>query len=80
MKYYLYVVNRELLKTDLIPDTDYMYVANIHDAINIETTPEFAEIICPILIDSFQIASDDLGLKYPVHGQPSVGQNQWETH
>nr|DAX82641.1 MAG TPA: hypothetical protein [Caudoviricetes sp.] len=50
------------------------------DAINLEIIPEIEEPVKNILIDSFKIASDELGFKYPVHGTPHFGANQYETH
>ncbi|PPB54633.1 DNA polymerase [Campylobacter hyointestinalis] len=56
------------------------YVANIHDAINIECYPEVAEDICEILRASFIDTSYKLGFKYPIEGEPKIGKNQYETH
>jgi DNA polymerase-1 len=80
MKYYLHIINKNITAAGLVHGIDYGYVANIHDAINIETTQEVADIICPILEEGFAEASRDLNLKYPVVGKPAVGHDQWETH
>lgn len=50
------------------------------DAINLEIIPEIEEPVKDILTDSFKVASDQLGLKYQVHGTPHFGANQYETH
>jgi len=78
MKQYLYDVNEVLSRT--FNYGDYLYVANIHDAINIECNPTIAERICNILRDCFKISSDKLNLTYQVHGNPKTGINQFETH
>ena len=50
------------------------------DAINIEIIPEIKDEIADILVKSFIQTSYDLGLKYPVYGEPHFGLNQYETH
>lgn len=80
MKVYLVEIDKAIRATNLIEGVDYGYVANIHDAVNIEATPEAADIICPILIEGFRTASIKLGLKYYVEGTPAVGLNQHEVH
>jgi DNA polymerase-1 len=80
MKYYLQVVDSLLSDAHLIHGRDFGYVANIHDAINIETDIFTSRTICPLLIRAFKISSDDLGFKYQVHGKPSVGRTQWDVH
>lgn len=59
---------------------EYAYVANIHDAINMEIIPEIQEEICPLIKQVFVDTSYSLGLKYPVYGNPHVGLNQWSVH
>lgn len=79
MKQYLYEIDNKL-RDKFTHGTDFAYVANIHDAVNIECKPEFTQEICKILKDGFSKASVALGMKYYVKGNPSVGHNQWETH
>lgn len=50
------------------------------DALNLEINPEIKDNVKDILTDSFKVASDQLGLKYQVHGTPHFGANQYETH
>lgn len=50
------------------------------DALNLEINPEIKDSVKGILTDSFKVASDQLGLKYQVHGTPHFGANQYETH
>lgn len=79
MKQYLVDIDVELRK-HYTHGVDFGYVANIHDAVNIECKPELTDHICEILVKGFETASIKLGLKYYVKGQPSAGQNQYETH
>ena len=79
MKQYLYEIDRDL-RTKFTHGIDFGYVANIHDAVNIECQPQFTSEICNILRDGFSKASVTLGMRYHVKGNPSVGKNQWETH
>lgn len=79
MKQYLYEIDQDL-RAKFTHGIDFGYVANIHDAVNIECKPEFTPEICTILREGFAKASIALGMKYHVKGKPSVGHNQWETH
>jgi len=79
MKQYLVEIDNDLRKL-FTHGKEFGYVANIHDAVNIECDPEFVEPICKILTEGFEKASIALGLKYYVKGNPSVGHSQWETH
>lgn len=79
MKYLLVIIDHNLTKR-FTHGKEFAYVANIHDAINIECMPEHAEEICSILVKAFKYTSDFLGFKYPIKGAPKVGKNQYETH
>lgn len=79
MKYYLVEVDRQLRQL-FTHGKEFAYVANIHDALNLEIIPEVKEPIKDILTKGFKTASDQLGLKYQVHGTPHFGANQYETH
>lgn len=50
------------------------------DAINLEIIPEIKDEIDEILKTSFIQTSFDLGMQYPVYGEPHFGLNQYETH
>ena len=79
MKQYLFEIDRDL-RSKFTHGIHFGYVANIHDAVNIECLPECTQEICTILKEGFTKASVALGMKYYVKGNPSVGHNQWETH
>ena len=79
MKYLLCHIDNQL-REKYQYGKEFGYVANIHDAINIECNPDIANDICDILSKSFLDTSYNLGFKYPVYGEPKVGKNQYETH
>ena len=79
MKQYLFEIDKQL-SAKFTHGVDFAYIANIHDAVNIECKPEHTKEICEILTTGFATASQALGMKYYVKGTPSVGHNQWETH
>lgn len=79
MKYYLVEADKQLRHL-FTHGKEFAYVYNIHDAVNLEIIPEIEEPVKNILTNSFKIASDELGFKYPVHGTPKFGANQYETH
>lgn len=79
MKYYLVEVDRQL-RSLYTHGKEFAYVSNIHDALNLEINPEIKDSVKDILTKGFKTASDQLGLKYQVHGTPHFGANQYETH
>lgn len=78
MKYYLVTVDKHLKET--FKDDEYHYIANIHDAINLEINPDIQDKIKVILENSFLEASNQLGLTYQVKGTANFGKSQYETH
>lgn len=79
MKYYLVEVDKQL-SSRWTHGKEYAYVANIHDALNLEIIPQIKYLVNDILKKAFTTASIQLGLKYPVKGKPHFGLNQYETH
>lgn len=79
MKYVLVNISKQLSSL-YTHGKEYAFVANIHDAINIEIIPEIKNEVDEILKSTFISTSYDLGLKYPVYGEPHFGANQYETH
>ena len=79
MKHLLCHIDKQL-RAKYTHGKEFGYVANIHDALNIECDPEVADDICKILSQSFIDTSYKLGMKYPVYGEPKIGKNQYETH
>ena len=79
MKYLLININSKLRVNHKYKD-DFAFILNIHDAISLEINPEIKDSVAEILTNSFLETSQQLGFKYPVHGNPKFGKNQWETH
>lgn len=50
------------------------------DDLEFEIIPEIKDEFCQVIEQSFIDTSYNLGLKYPVYGEPSVGKTQWEVH
>lgn len=79
MKYLLVQIDNDL-NSLFTHGKEYAYVANIHDAINLEIIPEIQEPVREILTDAFKKTSDNLGLKYQVKGTPHFGKTQADVH
>lgn len=80
MKYYLIDTYKHLSKHKLKLNQDYAYVANIHDAIVIETNDDNSvlDLISNELENSFKRTSDYFGFSYQVKGKANVGDNFYE--
>lgn len=79
MKHLLVLVDKRLRQNWTL-NKEFSYVANIHDDLEFEIIPEIKDEFCQIIEQSFIDTSYNLGLKYPVYGEPSVGKTQWEVH
>lgn len=67
----------EELKNRKIP---YKLVATVHDEVQIETKPEFAETVKEIVIASAAKAGKDLNFRCPVAAEGKIGANWYGTH
>jgi DNA polymerase I-like protein with 3'-5' exonuclease and polymerase domains len=67
----------EELKNRKIP---YNLVATVHDEVQIETKPEFAETVKEIVIASAAKAGKDLNFRCPVAAEGKIGANWYGTH
>lgn len=73
-----WIVNfSEELKKQKIP---YKLVATVHDEVQIETKPEFAETVKEIVIASAVKAGKDLNFRCPVSAEGKIGANWYGTH
>ena len=77
MKYYL-VDTFMYLSKKLYLNKDFAYVANIHDAIAIETTEEHSSFVCFELEESFRRVSTKFKFPYPVSGEAIKGKDLYE--
>lgn len=59
---------------------DFTPVNFVHDEWQVETTPEFADIVGKTMADSIRIVGEELDLNCPLAGKYVIGQNWKETH
>ncbi len=67
----------EELKKKKIP---YKLVGWIHDEVQIETKPEYAEELGNIVVDAARRAGETLGFRVPVGAEFKIGKNWGDTH
>ena len=73
-----WIVNfSEELKKRKIP---YKLVAWVHDEVQVEARPEYAEEIKQVIIEAAQKAGTDLEFRCPVDASGNIGKNWYETH
>jgi DNA polymerase-1 len=73
-----WIVNfSEELKKRKIP---YKLVAWVHDEVQVEAKPEYAEEIKQVIIEAAQKAGTDLKFRCPVDASGNIGKNWYETH
>lgn len=59
---------------------DYKLVAWVHDEVQIEAKPEYAEEIKQVVIDAAAKAGTNLNFRCPVAAEGKYGKNWYETH
>lgn len=73
-----WIVNfSEELKKRKIP---YKLVAWVHDEVQVEAKPEYADEIKQVIIEAAQKAGTDLKFRCPVDASGNIGKNWYETH
>lgn len=80
MKKSLVVLDKNLGKMGLQYGLDYEFVGNIHDEFQIEVTEEYGDTVGKAACDAITQAGVELGVRCPLAGEYSVGQNWSETH
>jgi DNA polymerase-1 len=56
------------------------YVANVHDEIQMETSPEFADIVGKACVESIREAGEFFKLRCPLDGEYKYGKSWRHTH
>jgi DNA polymerase I-like protein with 3'-5' exonuclease and polymerase domains len=56
------------------------YVANVHDEIQMETSPEFADIVGKACVESIREAGEVFKLRCPLDGEYKYGKSWRHTH
>ncbi|CAB5155454.1 PolA DNA polymerase I - 3'-5' exonuclease and polymerase domains [uncultured Caudovirales phage] len=80
MKVALVVLDDDLKSLGYTPKTDYEFVGNIHDELQIECRPEIAETVGQTAADAIRKAGEKLGFRCELAGNYEVGENWKQTH
>lgn len=59
---------------------DYMQVLHVHDEAQFNTTPEKANALGKLFVESIELAGRHFGMRCPTTGEFKVGANWAETH
>jgi len=76
MKQAVVILHKKLRKSKI----DFKMVVNCHDEWQIETTPESAELVGKLGVDSIREAGEHFNMRCPLTGEYRVGNNWKETH
>jgi DNA polymerase I-like protein with 3'-5' exonuclease and polymerase domains len=76
MKQAVVILHKKLRKSKI----DFKFVVNCHDEWQIETTPESAELVGKLGVDSIKEAGIMLNMRCPLDGEYKVGNSWKETH
>ena len=80
MKQAAIIQDRTIRGAGLIPGTHYNHVLNVHDEVQIECLPEYAEMIGQFGVAAIRQAGKELGFRCPLDGEYKIGNNWSETH
>ena len=76
MKQALILLHDELLRGKIPAN----FCANVHDEWQIETKPEYADVVGRLAVDSIKKAGEVLGLRCPLDGEYKIGTTWKMTH
>ncbi len=80
MKRALVILDESLQRHALTPGVDYEFVANVHDEWQIETMPEFADLVGETAVAAIEQAGDVYNIRCPLTGEYKTGASWKETH
>lgn len=80
MKQATIILDNTLQHNNLVPGDDYEFVGFIHDELQIECKPEWAERIGKAAVKSMEAAGKKFDFPCPITGEYKVGNNWSETH
>ncbi len=80
MKRALIIMDTDMQATGLIPGRDYEFVANVHDEVQLEVSPQHVETIKEVLEQSIAKAGVFYNFRCPLKGNADHGLNWAETH
>jgi len=69
-----------LTKAGLQHGEDYGFVAHVHDEFQVETKPQYVDLILKESVNAIRQAGTTLGFKCPLDGEARAGSNWAETH
>lgn len=70
----------ENLQREFNVGTDYEFVANIHDEVQIQVKEEYAERVAEICIGTFKEVTEFFNFRILLEGEAKIGNNWKETH
>lgn len=79
MKYYLIFLDRNL-SLEFEAGSQYEFVLNVHDEVQIECDEDIAERVAEICEKSFDDVTEYLKFRIPLRGSAAIGDNWAETH
>jgi len=80
MKYYACFLYDKLLSCGYKWSTDFAFVANIHDEIQMEVKEDLADVVADICQNTFDDVTKYLNFRIPLRGQAVIGSSWAETH
>lgn len=80
MKQAAIIQDRYIRTSGLIPGVHYNHVLNVHDEVQIECLPEYADMIGQHGVAAIRSAGKELGFRCPLDGEYKIGNNWAETH
>jgi len=76
MKQAVVILHKKLRKSKI----DFKMVVNCHDEWQIETTPESAELVGKLGVDSIREAGEHFNMRCPLTGEYKIGESWRDTH
>jgi DNA polymerase I-like protein with 3'-5' exonuclease and polymerase domains len=76
MKQAVVILHKKLRKSKI----DFKMVVNCHDEWQIETTPEAAELVGKLGVDSIREAGEHFNMRCPLTGEYKIGESWRDTH
>jgi DNA polymerase I-like protein with 3'-5' exonuclease and polymerase domains len=76
MKQAVVILHKKLRKSKI----DFKFVVNCHDEWQIETTPESAELVGKLGVDSIREAGEHFNMRCPLTGEYKIGESWRDTH
>lgn len=79
MKYYLVELDKQLCKR-WTPGTEFEFIGNIHDEVQIEVDADIADEVAKIAVDAFAAVETEINFRVKLEGEAKIGSTWHETH